>query len=55
MKPEPLSDARLRVEKGGVMKVIEWLSLVSAIGKLILLAIEIRNARRDNDGRSDTS
>ena len=37
------------------MKVIEWLSLVSAIGKLILLVIEIRNARRSNDGRSDTS
>ena len=45
----------LRVEKGGVMKVIEWLSFVSVIGKLILLAIEIRNARRSNDGRSDTS
>ncbi len=41
------------------MNVIEWLSLVSAIGKLILLSkllwIEIRNARRGNDGRSDTS
>ena len=37
------------------MNVIEWLSLVSVIGKLILLAIEIKNARRDNDGHSDTS
>ena len=37
------------------MNVLEWLSFVSVIGKLILLAIEIRNARRDNDGRSDTS
>ena len=37
------------------MKVIEWLTIVSAIGKLILLAIEIRNARRSNDGHSDTS
>jgi len=37
------------------MNVIEWLTFVSAIGKLILLAIEIRNARRSHDGRSDTS
>ncbi len=37
------------------MNVIEWLSLVSAIGKLILLALEIRKARRGNDGPSGTS
>ena len=37
------------------MSVIEWLSLVSAIGKLILLAIEIKNARRENDGHSEPS
>ncbi len=37
------------------MSVLEWLSLVTAIGKLIFLAIEIRNARRDNDGRSEPS
>ena len=37
------------------MSVLEWLSLVTAIGKLILLAIEIRNARRNNDGHSGPS
>jgi predicted PP-loop superfamily ATPase len=43
------------VEKGAVVKILDWLSLVTAIGKVFLLVIEIRNARRDNDGRSEPS
>ncbi|CAB4331231.1 unannotated protein [freshwater metagenome] len=37
------------------MKILDWLSLIMSIGKLILLAIEIKNAHRNRGGRSETS
>jgi hypothetical protein len=44
-----------RVEKGGNMDVFAILEIVTALGRIILLAIEIENARRDGDGHLDTS
>ena len=32
------------------MKLSEWLTIVASIGRLFLILLEIRKARRDNDG-----
>lgn len=37
------------------MNLSEWLALVVAIGRLILILLEIRKARRDNDGPRTSS
>jgi hypothetical protein len=37
------------------MDVFAILEIVTALGRIILLAIEIENARRDGDGHLDTS
>ena len=37
------------------MKTSDWLEIVSCVSRLIFLFLEIENARRDNDGHSDTS
>jgi hypothetical protein len=37
------------------MNVLAILEIVAALGRIILLAIEIENARRDGDGQLDTS
>jgi hypothetical protein len=42
-------------ERGGVMSVSDWFDLFLAVSRLIFHVLEIRKARRRNDGPDDTS
>ena len=37
------------------MNLAEWLTIVAALGRLILIILEIRKARRGNDGPPTSS
>lgn len=37
------------------MNLTEWLTIVATVGRLILIVLEIRKARRGNDGPPTSS